>query len=254
MKSLHFFACGIVILAIVTSLNAAEPQRETDKEVSIRFAQERGLRIYQRDRAAWRATDAALAIGLGQTKARGWITIRTDHGWLVRFVAHCEERFCSVLDVRSDGERAKARLLDTPAPLSSHEQIAWKARQLALSTDYRQCNRRYNTVVIPPRGQNSEWTIYLLAATDDPNAVVLTGHHRVTVSSDGTEVRQNEALSKSCLIMPRNLIAAAVIVTHLGPQPIETHVFTSLNYRLPIIVGTKSGNFAVEGATIRKVE
>ena len=38
MKSLHFFACGIVILAIVTSLDAAEPRRETDKEVSILFA------------------------------------------------------------------------------------------------------------------------------------------------------------------------------------------------------------------------
>ena len=53
MKSLHFFACGFVILAIVTSLNAAEPRRETDKEASILFAQERGLRIYERDRAAF---------------------------------------------------------------------------------------------------------------------------------------------------------------------------------------------------------
>ena len=254
MNILHFFACGIIVLAIVTSLNAAEARRETDEAVSILFAQERGLRIYERDRAAWLATDAALAIGLEQTKARGWITIRTDHGWLVRFVARCEERFCSVLDVRLDGARAVARLLDAPAPLSSREHIAWKARQLAISTDYRQCRQRYNTVVIPPRGQDTEWTIYLLAATEDPSAVVLTGHHRVTVSSDGTEVRKNEALSKSCLIMPRNLITAAVIVTHLGPHPIETHVFTSLNYRLPIIVGTKSGNFAVEGTIILKVE
>ena len=229
--------------------------READLDASILFAQERGLEIYERDRAAWQATDAGFAVGLSQTKARGWITIPTDQGWLVRFVAYCEERPCSVLDVRLDGERVKASLVDPPAPLSSREQNAWRARQLALSTEFRRCSRRYNTVVIPPRGQYPEWTVYLLAATDDPNAVILAGHHRVTISSDGTEVRKSEALSKSCLLSQRNPDAAAMFVTHvLDPYPIETHVFTSLNYQLSIYVNTNIGTFAVEGAAIRKVE
>lgn len=250
----QWIGSGLGILAIAAFLNAAEAQQKADLDASILFAQERGLEIFERDQAAWRATDAAFAVGLRQTEARGWITIRTDQGWLVRFVAHCEERPCSVLDVRLDSERAKASLVDPPAPLSAREQQAWRARQLALSTEFRRCSRRYNMIVIPPRGQYPEWTVYLLAASEDPNTVILAAHHRVTISSDGMEVRKSEALSKSCLVIQRKPNAVGAVVSHLGPHPIETHVFTSLNYQLPIYVGTKSGTFTVEGTTIRSVE
>ena len=88
-----------------------------------------------------------------------------------------------------------------------------------------------------------------------PSAIVLGGHQRITISSDGTEVHKREALSKSCLLIERTPEAAAIYVTHiLDPHPIETHVFASLNYQLSIYVGTSNGNFAVEGKTIRKVE
>ena len=143
MKILQFLGGGLGVLVFIASLNAA------GLDASILFAQERGLEIYERDRAAWQATDAAFAVGLRQTEATGWITIRTDSGWLVRFVASCEEGPCSVLDVRLDGNRAKASLVDPPAPLASHEQNAWRARQLALSTDFHRCSVRYNTIVIP---------------------------------------------------------------------------------------------------------
>jgi len=154
--SARLIRIGFVTLVFATSLNAAEQQ---DLEASIRFASERGSEIYERDQAAWLATDAALSAGLQQTAATGWITVRTEAGWLVRFIAFCNETPCSVLDVNLKNNRPTASLLDPPEQLSERQRNAWRARQLALSTRIDICSDRYNTVAIPT--EDGKWVVYL---------------------------------------------------------------------------------------------
>ena len=203
-------------------------QREDPVPIVGDFAVERGIEIFERDRAAWLATDAALSGGLQKTNAIGWITVGRGSVWLVRFVAPCDLGACSVMDVEVRGMNAVARLLDKPAPLPALERSAWNARQLALSTKVRLCTPRYNTVVIPADDGGLHWVVYLLAASTDSDDIVLAGHHRITISGDGKKVLKNEALSKSCLVKKKSQGKSAVVVTHLlDPRPIEgqTHLF-----------------------------
>ena len=235
---------GFSVLLFVAPLEAGE-------QTSIRFASERGFEIYERDKAAWLATDAALASGLRQTSARGWISVRTETGWLVRFVASCDGAPCSVLDVNLKNDRPTTNLLDPPEPLPVQQRNAWSARQLALSERISMCSDRYNTVVVPI--EDGRWAVYLLAATLDPKAVLLGGHHRFTISANGNEILDRRAFSKSCLTLEKQANAGALMATHLlDPHPVETHVFASLQHNVTIYVSTKNGLFVVEGKSIRK--
>lgn len=217
-----------------------------------------GLQLYQLDQAAWIATDAMLGAGLGGIPAQGWLALPAGPSFVVRFVGACGDAPCSYLDVYLQSQPPEVVRLEPPVVLPETEAAMWRARQLALASNFRKCTPTYNTVVVPvEQGAAAAWRVYLLAASADPDAVVLAGHHRVTVSADGRSLLSEEPLSKSCLVneLDSNVGVAALVVTHvLHPEPIETHVFTSLTYRLPLYVGTEQGKFEVEGASIQRLE
>ena len=92
-------------------------------------------------------------------------------------------------------------------------------------------------------------------AQNPPDLVVVGGHHRVTVSADGSTILSSEPLSSSCLAIKTNEKTSAIVISHvLDPYPIETHVFTSLNYGLPVFVKTSAGNFEFEGSDIHVLD
>jgi hypothetical protein len=189
-------------------------------------------------------------------------------GFLVRFVGACPAGTCSYIDVDVSGAGTPLvpNKLDPPSPLP-HEHAAmwrarelaamWRARELAAGSGFQACTSRYNTVVVP-RENAGPWRVYLLAASQDPDEFILTGHHRITVSPDGRTVLSSKALSKSCIVSKADRKEASptgLFVTHvLDPEPIETHVFTSLNYQIPLFVGTERGTFKVQGATIQLLD
>ena len=215
-----------------------------------------GYELFLMDRAAWKATDAALAAGLETTPAQGWITILNPQGWTVRFIGPCDAGNCSFMDVESDGVEARPVVVSgIEEPLPDDQASQWRARQLAGASDFRRCTETYNTVVVDWTFQNQPaWRIYLLASSTDSRDVVLTGHHRITVSRDGREILLKEPLSKSCVVQrpPKNVVG--LVLTHiLDPEPIETHVFTSLDYQMPLYIGTESGQFEVRGPKIRRI-
>jgi len=95
----------------------------------------------------------------------------------------------------------------------------------------------------------------VLAATTNPKAVLLGGHHRLTISANGHEVLEKRAFSNTCLTLKKDAAVAALYATHvLDPYPVETHVFASLLHHVPIYIGTENGMFVVEGKAIRKDE
>lgn len=215
-----------------------------------------GYEIYRQDEAAWKATDAALESGLEDTPSSGWLALISEGGWRVRFIGPCGAEACAYMDV----EQRIVALAPTVFPrdraaLSDDEAAMWRARETALASDFRRCTAQYNTAVVPDELEGEPvWRVYLLASSSDARDVVLAGHHRVTTSYDGRAILAHEPLSKSCLV-PRVVDeTSAMVVTHLlHPTPIETHVFTSLTYRIPIFVGASGGQFKVEGTKITRI-
>ena len=89
----------------------------------------------------------------------------------------------------------------------------------------------------------SGFLVYALAATNKPDEMFIGGHFRITVSADGSRVERIDDLSK-CLLrfklerdkkLELNASAQAVNSNH----PVETFVYSSFLYRIPMFVGTK---------------
>jgi hypothetical protein len=57
------------------------------------------------------------------------------------------------------------------------------------------------------------------------------------------------------MIQPASEKTEMMMVSHsLHPEPIETHVFFSLTYRIPLGVVAESGAWIVTGAQMKKIE
>jgi hypothetical protein len=221
----------------------------------MRQSLERGNEIFQRQRAVDVATNAVSIERLKATQAVGWAVERADAAWRVRFIRGCDTGLCAQLEVVVDLNAGTAVVAEyaEAEPLSAIETASWRARQTALATEFEACAPRYETVVIPETDPNGmpRWVAYLLPASDDPDAIHLTGYHRITVSGDGRTVLRAEPLANSCLTMDRNPDASAIVVTHvMQPYPIETHVYTALHYGLPVVVTTGQWQYLVDGRKI----
>ncbi len=219
----------------------------------------RGYDLYRHDQAAWLATDEALAQGLRDTPAEGWITLEQYGGTiLVRFAGPCDAGVCSFLDV-STGTGTPIVTRPQPVALPPEQAGAWRARHLAASSGFRACSSHYNSVVLPTEYEGAAaWEVFLLAATVVPEEVVLAGHHRFVVSFDGRSLLQHEPLSNSCLVSrpaeDEGPLASLMVSHVLHPEPIATHVFTSLNYQLPLYVLIDHRIYRIDGAKIRFLE
>lgn len=210
-----------------------------------------GRALYRDDMAAARGSDAVRAARPEQ-RMIGWLTQprggdRFDVSFianappfcLARYVAHVT---ATTVDVES---------IDPPRSLDADGIAMFRARGLVLhSADalaaqagIQRCPLPYNVSVLPASlaGQQG-WLVYLLASTADTRKRVLAGHLRVRVSTDGAAIVDVTPLSKSCLVddvddVPAGTQTAGLYVTHvLDPTPVETHVFTSLLYRIPLLV------------------
>jgi hypothetical protein len=134
-----------------------------------------------------------------------------------------------------------------PPPLS--ERNAAQLHAIATASQhpsFEPTSERYNQVVIPTA--ESRWAVYLIAATTDPNLVMLGRHYRFLISADGGSVVEWRAFSKTALAlelhpagMPEDASLEALVVTHLlDPIPTELHVWAALNYRtkLGVVIGS----------------
>ena len=177
----------------------------------------------------------------------------------VRFVAREEETVRPGWDVVVRNGRAGDVEVVTDGVLSDEEQARFRARQTAAENIGRlRCGRNMNSVVADDPDSDG-WLVWLLTSTTDANIVPVGGHYRFTISADGRTVLGRDQLSNGCLPMNRaaegaNGQTAAMFVSQIVSQtPVETHVFLSLQNRLPIYVGVGDKIFEVNGAAIREV-
>ncbi|WP_395676868.1 hypothetical protein [Inquilinus sp.] len=254
-------ALPFALLAVLAGCNSATPPAATGPAVATNTAgaglipqtspdihriEALGRTIYVLDNAAARATDLAFAQGadLRASDMRGWVTDTSGPGVLVRFIRQKGDRFEAAYDVTVD-ENGRAATFARPvdARLTPDQSLQFAARQLAIAQAKPPlCEGPYTTVVFRDPG-SSNWRIYLLAATTDPDLKMFGGHQRILVSADGKRILSSENLSKTCLAPrikadPGHTIAFSFITELLSPTPIETHVFANLLYRLPLLIMT----------------
>jgi hypothetical protein len=208
-----------------------------------------GAAMYAQDQEAWKATDLLRAKHsddeLKAAQMHGWVVEPAPGGETVRFVRDGDGGPEAYYDVTFTKDAAPVLSEPQVRALTTAELAQYNARQLALKNIDRPCSDRYNTIALKdPQGDG--WLVWAIAATTDPDAVIVGGHYRFTISADGAAIRQKDPLSRGCLTLSQKGAARAqevgVFMSHLvSLTPVETHVFANLNYKIPFHVGTADG-------------
>jgi hypothetical protein len=210
-----------------------------------------GREIYRHDQMAWVATDILTAKHAPQELQRdgacGWVVDTADEK--APFVRFCRERDGTV-EAAYDivfTEGKMPRLVEPKdrkmtavqrAHLSARD-TAWKALRDGKKP---WCGGNPNFVVLPdPDG--SGFLVYVLRAKPAKDKVPIGGHYRVTVADDGKTVEQVDQLFASCLTLggdvPDGGKPEVLFMSHIvSATPLETHVFLSLQEKLPFAVVT----------------
>jgi len=259
-----------VILLLILLFVACEPPVPKDKighfnlgplsqeeSIEIAKAETIGKEIFQNDHAAARATDVLLSqsVDFSSQPIKGWIVVSDNEGYLVRFINETQHGIEPAFDVKID-YRDKGKLQEKPlGPLSNEQKAMFLARQNALKSAPSLCSDKYNTVVLPDPDSDG-WLIYVLAATEEPDKIMVGGHSRVKVSNDGKKVISVNELSKSCLSMNKPKFhegkePTAFIVTHLiSETPVETHVYLNYLHGYDMYVATRTRNWYISNGKI----
>jgi len=255
---------AVVIVSILSGAANCEDAPPSIRQFDTATIEKLGREMYRLDQEAWKATDILEAAHrrdeLVAQKMHGWIVVSRPDGDVVRFVHEGENGPELFYDVTFS--KAGAPMLSIPADrtLGGEERAMYDARTLALETGGLGCSKSYNTVVLKDPERDG-WLVWVMAATTDPNAIVIGGHVRFTISSDGKKVVQKDALSRSCLILQKGAVPAgsqesgAFVSQLVSLTPVETHVFASLAYHTNLFVGTLDGKtWKVDGDQISEVQ
>jgi len=217
-----------------------------------------GATIYEQDKVSAIATDILLAqINPADfPNFRGWLARDWGNHYVVSFYEETDGAISLIADItlRPSGEPEVQ--LRPARELPADELAMFRARQTGLEAGVNNCSDRFNTVVFPlPDGA---FDVFVLAATTDPELVVVGGHSRIRVAADGVTVLEREPFSRSCLAidltpddLPPGAEVTAHAVTHIvSPYPAPTHVFLSLLHDTAFYVGTELGVWIVDRGSI----
>jgi hypothetical protein len=257
MRIAVLIAAGLLAFTpVAASQDAPPPQVEAWPLAKV---QTLGQALYDQDVAAARATDALLARfgGTPPSNLAGWIVVGEGRAQTVRFLTRDGDSVRPGWDVPVRNGRAGQLAEATDPALPPEQQAMFRARMTAAQNiGAMRCSPRYNAVVLDDPDSDG-WLVWLLASTSQADQLVLTGHYRFRISADGADVLRRDQLSATCIIQPVPAgqgQMVGVTVSHIvSPLPAETHVFTSLLYRLPVYVVAGDKLYAVEGARIREV-
>ena len=238
----------------------------TDLQEHIERAEQIGVQLYLLDKAAAIGTDV-LRDKLGNLESQGlggYLPLREGDeqgrdkdSFLVTFFTTGQPAQVAY-EIRvfiRPGTQTEYHAFNPPKPASAGLSLLMQARQAAIHA-LPDILQPLNPVVLAGAayGENGI-LVYLLAGTTKPDVAVFGRHYRVLVGEDGTTVKYVRPLSKSILELPTRRPNGekpeALWVTHLVTDwPLETHVFASLLYKLPVYVGTSRGTWRVNGAKI----
>ena len=223
-----------------------------DKKVA--FARRVGEELYERHRAIWIATDL-LRSKISPQKSRGWLTERRGDEWVVLALGAMEVPTTSsdievthtvVYDPATDRARIENRIQRV---LNLTERAAYRARTLvekALPNQKPLCGM-YKVVVMPAEAAGTGrrgWLVYALVAMPRAGIYPVGGFHEFLVSDNGAQLVETRVLSRDCLSLGGDKLAAGESLTAftvtdiISDAPLPQHVFVSLLSKTPVFVFT----------------
>lgn len=247
--------------------DAPPPIREFDVETIARLGRE----LHRVDQLAWVATDVLAAkVGFAtysKEGACGWVVETSGAEPVVRFLRKTGETIEAAYDIRFPATGSPVLEVPQDRVLTARQLARHVARDTALQPfsegKYPLCRLRpgnhFNYAVLDdPDGDG--FLVYLLRPKETNDEVPIGGHYRITVSADGRTVERVDALSRSCLTMnrkreiPEDGKLVSLGMNHVvSATPVETHVFLSLQEKLPFYVLTRDGTaWQVEGGMISR--
>lgn len=235
------------------SEDAPPPIREFDIPTIERLGRE----MYEQDQLAWKATDILFTKHskdeLRAQKQHGWIVESFPDHEVVRFIRETDLGPMLAYDVTFTAGQALAYPEPQSALLSGDELAQYNARTTALKNVDRLCAETLNTVALKdPQGDG--WLVWAMAATTKPDEMIIGGHYRFAISSDGTSIKTRDSLSRNCQTVSKNpgdLITSQIV----SNTPVETLVFASLTYAKVLRVGTPDGQaWKIDGDKIEKID
>lgn len=259
MKAARF----AIALVLTTSLCLAEspgerdsedkPQPKPIREFPVETLARLGREIYRHDQLAWVATDLIMqqmsTEQMAAGGAAGWIVDAKESGpSLVRFLRVSGESFEAFYDVTFPQSGSPKVRLPMSRKLTPPQLARAKAVRTAVdayvAASLPWCGGQFNSVVLDdPDG--SGFLVYLLRPMPAHDVIPIGGHYRITVSANGATAEQIDQLFVTCLAMnprenaPKGSDPVAAAVGHLvSSTPLETHVFLSLQAKLPMYVTT----------------
>jgi len=215
------------------------------REFSLPIIEKLGRELSRRDSIAARAADLVVERQLvaKSLKRRGWITELRPGGDVVYIVAETAAGPCLPYEVVFQGSKRRAVQDKRGQPLPPEIALRYKAvetARAALQGKFFDINYNFEVLDDP---DGSGFLVYALAATNKKGEFPTGGHYRVTVSSDGSRVERVDLLSQ--FIMQRakpgaelEYITSSQVASNL---PVETWIYSSNLYRVPIMIGTMDG-------------
>lgn len=250
----------LLTFAVCFSSPAQAEIRKFDKATTERL----GRAIYEQDIRAAAATDLVLArkIDAKAEGLRGWIVEGDANAMLVRFVRERNGALEALYDVTFRGRNEPTITSPSDAKLTVAQLSQFKARMLAAKNIKRPASRSYNIVILPdPEAEG--YLVYALAATTEPDAVMVGGHYRFTVSKDGEKLLRSDELFVSFMVLstkpeglpPGAKLAGLVMSTLVSDMPLETHVYLSLLHHLPFsVAAADSSIWSVDNGKISRLK
>jgi hypothetical protein len=255
---------GVAAAAMVVVLCAAQTSAPPPaiREFDATMLEALGQQIYYQDGEAAQATDILFAqkkpSDLSSEGLRGWIVDAAPAQNTVRFIRQGDAGLEAAYDIVFAAGAAPHLLIPENRALTDEEKSQFAARLLVLKNVERPCSDHYNTVALKDP-EHDDWLVWALAATTDPKKLFIGGHYRFTVSKDGRDVIQRDALSRGCLTMamPENAkerkVVAQASIQLVSNIPVETNVWLNLQSKIPMIVITPDRvEWTVSDGKIRK--
>lgn len=218
-----------------------------------------GLEMYRLDSAAWLATDALIeAISEEELRSvRGWLVEPGGEGLRVHFYRQGEPDPVPGWQTLINDDRAGPVTPAQESALTAGELAQTRALATArANVGPLRCSPNVNTVIMGDP-DSDDWLVWLLTPMPENGAVPIGGHYRFRISADGRSVLRRDQLSNGCFFAdppPADVQDSMLFYTQIVSKgPVETHVFLSIQNRLPIIVAADDRFFAVGGAQIAEV-
>ena len=269
---------AIATLALVSCVSPAPPpahvaQHEGPRNLpippdlrgEIESAEDIGRQLYLLDKVSAIATDAAVARvpDLRAAGVVGYIPMQDadeagqpQRSFLVTFfTGEDPPRIAYEVRVKPDVQ-PEFQAFDPPKTATDSFLILIRARQAAIAA-LPPVHQPMNPVLMPGAARGEKGILVsFLAGTKRPGVAVFGQHFRVLMPENGQTPTYVMPLSKSALEMPtkagpNGAKTEALVVTHLVTDwPLETHVLVSLQWHLPVYVGTRRGVWHVDGDRI----